>query len=277
MFQKIKKILGLAIVVLALFVNAAFADDAKVASIAKTKKSETQKTRSFYVKSREPYLSDDQKSVCRQVARILDEPENKKFSEIGFIYGDEFVIPKKFSDFSLPIWEDVKREDLDKYVKSETWMKSVRQYEEKHPDPKEKLIIQKTTIDLDNDGTEEVVLRFGNYQEYMFLWGIFVSDIVPTKLSEGYAAMGNKMSMLGNSGNIFKYRGKTYEWTSGFSLVAIRVPVYTTGIDFGLYDICFVGIVPAIEKKIRKKWDNIEQEYKSSKNHNLNNSSSTNN
>ncbi len=105
-------------------------------------------------------MSDDEKELCRQVARILNEPENEKFNKSIFFPDGEFVIPAKYSDFSLPKWEDVPREDLTKYVKSKEWLAKVKKYEDEHQDEADKLRIQKTNLDLDRDGVDEVVLRF---------------------------------------------------------------------------------------------------------------------
>lgn len=225
----------------------------------------SQKIKPFYVSNSESYLEEDRQELCRQVANILNEPENKKFADIGFIYGDDFVIPtQKYPDFSLPIWEDIKREDLTKYAKSESWLDSVKKYEEKHPDPKEQLIIQKTTIDLDNDGAKELVLRFGGQYRFMFIWSIFVSDIVPTKLSTGYIAEENG---VGKSRNLFRYKGKTYIIKpSGFDSISIARPMIGYEDKISLYGSCYISLIPPLEKSLQKKWHKIEQESSPTKN-----------
>ena len=226
-----------------------------------TKSPSSKKIKNFYVSSREPYLNDDQNNLCHLVAKILDEPENKKFSEIGFT-GEEFVIPKEYSDFTLPNWQDVPREDLKKYVKSEKWLKAIAKYESKHPSPSEKLLIQKTKLDLDEDGKDEEVLRFGRYVKLPFdkpkyNWTPFASDTHSNFVTEGY----NKRGLLGYSYFIFKFKNKIYQ-TGGYTSMAIYMPTFATRGTFVKYPMCHISLTTIAEKN-RKRF---EEECSSSKN-----------
>ncbi len=258
-----------------LFAEYSLAADAKSQTKSQPeKKFSSQKTRSFYVSKREPYLTDDQKELCRQVARILDEPENKKFVELGFYRQTDFEISKKYTNFSLPDWEDVKRDDLDKYVKSESWLAAIKKYEDTHSDPKEKLIIQKANLDIDDDGIDEVVLRFGNYQHSILYWSAFVSDVNPSVVTKGY---NEGLSGFGAYARPFKYKNKVYQiGSSGFDSVVVEDPVHAAG-NFVTYPMCFISLTPLAQKSASKEWKKFEEQILEFKKLNQVNSPTSNN
>lgn len=98
--------------------------------------------------------------LCRDVKKILDDPENKRFAE-PFISSPHFNIPKKYKDFALPKWEIVAMEDWSKYISPDSALAEYigKLSEEEKPELK----IHKANIDLDRDGKREVVLHVEKY------------------------------------------------------------------------------------------------------------------
>jgi len=253
MIRSFKKILAVTALFLAVTVNGlALADEATTAKKPTTK---SQKTRSFYVKSREPNLPDEQNELCRVVARILDEPENKRFTEIGFAKNAEFTIPKKYEeDFSFPEWTDVPREDLTKYVKSEKWLSRVTHYEKLYKDNSVTTVLQKTDLDLDRDGKNEEILRvkFSNHIDGP--WACYVSDMVETVVTKSY----NLLQTPGRSCHFFKYKGQIFQTESHLDYLSIKDPGMVTQSEFGMYTICRISLTPlrakVVEKAVEKLW-----------------------
>jgi len=69
--------------------------------------------------------------LCQEIKKILDEPENKNFGK-PYLTNSEFVIPKKYSNFQVPVWQDVSMEELPKYMASEKWLKRIRDFNENY-------------------------------------------------------------------------------------------------------------------------------------------------
>ena len=255
MTKSSKTILTLALTIFTvLFLNSAFAELVK--SESKPIKS-AQKTKSFYVSSREPYLSDDDNELCRITAKILNEPENQRFSEIGFSENVEFVIPEKYKDFSLPHWEDVSREDFTKYIKSERWLKDVTDYEKRFKSVSAKAVLRKTQLDLNHDGKKEEIiqLQFSNHPEEN--WSCYVSDAVPSVVSDGY----NNHSSIANRCRFFLYKGKPFQtmWHN-YDYFYIGDPHMGTT-TFVVHPICAVSLTPLRAKVVKKAAQKIWDEY----------------
>lgn len=260
-----KKILTLALTVFTvLFFNSSFAEGVK--SESKPKKS-AKKTKSFYVKSREPYLPDDQNELCRVAARILDEPENKRFTESGFAENVEFLIPERYKDFTSPQWQDIPREDFAKYIKSERWLKDVTNYEERFKSVSAKAVLRKTQLDLNHDGkNEEIVqLKFSNHMEED--WSCYVSDAVPSIVSDGY----NSHSSIANRCHFFLYKGKPFQtmWHN-YDHFYIGDPGIVRKDAFAVYPICTISLTPLrtkiVKKAARRIWDEYARKNKTALN-----------
>ena len=253
MKKSFKKVLGLTLTIFAiLFFNSAFAEAVK--SESKTKKS-AQKTKSFYVESREPYLSNDDNELCRITAKILNEPENERFSEIGFAKNAEFTVPEKYKDFSFPEWVDVPREDLAKYVKSEKWLGKVTRYEDLYKADSAKAVLQKTQLDLDHDGKNEEILRIKFSNRMDSSWGCYVSDVVETVVTKSY----NMLQSPFYGCYFFKYKEKLFQvMKQNYDYFSIREPVTPAGTMFAMYPICTISLTPLrkriVEKAVNKIW-----------------------
>jgi len=241
--NSLKTLTSLAVAMAFLLAGSAFGDEVKT-------KSKNQNNSKFFIRTGRSH------EICREVKKILDEPENKNFGE-PYITNSEFVIPEKYTDFELPVWQDVSMEELPKYMASE-WMNKIKEYNEKYKSEGAKVLIQRTEIDLDGDGKEEDVLQFKATNPKRGVrgtlgpqvWHCFVSDVIPSVISKNHNDLNNGIA---SECVLLKYKNKAFRAeNSSFDNLQILKPITGTGVDFGFLNICNIDFTPSKQKKARK-------------------------
>lgn len=228
--------------------------------------------------------------LCQEIEKILKEPENKDFAE-PYLTNPDFIIPKKYKNFTVPKWENVALEDLSKYIKPGRVLSKIQDFNNQKQVPwlphgkkygiTQKMVVQKTKLDFDNDGDEDVILRYKTdsdsiiYEEGGKQWLCYVSDAKEENpLTRGYNGANDNYYDLQSECSLFFYKGKVFE-VHNFSTVSFGVfkPVLTImKQNFGLIPVCYFDSGSRelnreilqrsikISKERRKKIDQLEEE-----------------
>ena len=250
--NSLKTLTSLAVAMAFLFAGSAFGEEEAKVSIKKPSK--------FWVVDGKP-LDRMTLDLCKDLKKVLNEPENKNFGE-PYITNSEFIIPKKYKDFREPVWQDVSMEELPQYMASE-WLNKIKQYNEDYKSESFKFLTQRTRVDLNHDGIKDDILRLKPNNNKRLMkglfgtnWHCFVSDVVPTEMSKNNNEYGE--TGISTECRLFVYRGKVFKAGVGEKYDSMFVWMPTSPLQrpqfgykkhqFGYKDACLISFTPSKSK-----------------------------
>jgi hypothetical protein len=221
-------------------------------------------TSKFYISKEADYIRDNERQLCEEVVRIVNGPENKNFANPR-LRNAEFVIPEKNTNFQFLTWEDVPSEDAAKYMAPSERLNAIKQFNQDHRD-EAKILMQKTVLDLDKDGSSEEILRYRSSDKTSEIegtigtdaWFCYVGDIVPSIVSRGY----NTAYDTSYDCYLFSYKGKIFQSsTYGFYSFGIHRPALVDGGEFAVSPRCTIEFDPTQRQleEMRKVFDKKEK------------------
>ena len=237
-----KKILTLALTVFTvLFFNSAFAEAVK--SESNQKASSKNKPSKFYIQDGK------QLELCRDLKKILDDPENINFGE-PFMQNAEFAIPKSYKDFRTVKWEDVPEKDVPKYIASPKILEIFSGFKERNKNTGKFFVFKKTNVDFDNDGSKEVILSHSP-SDMLGFSSCHVSDIPETVVSQTYNTMYASQCYL------FYYKGRIYSARYDTGAIGVHEPKtnHAKQKTFFPERVCTLVLTPAADKAASKALD----------------------
>jgi len=226
--NSLKTLTSLAVAVSFLLAGSAFGDEKTKVSIRKPSK--------FYVEDGKHL------QLCRDIKKILDDPINKDFGE-PFMMDADFKIPKQFKDFALPKWEDIDVKDLPQYMAKDS--ERLQAINAKSEEEKSELRIQKTSIDLDHDGKNEVVLRIGLKKRIVD--SSYVAD------ADEQTVTSREFNKKHSAGFLFYYKGLIYRAKNVFDAILVYTPEAAPAELTDLYMLytCAISLKPDALKAAR--------------------------
>jgi hypothetical protein len=243
MTKSSKTILTLALTIFTvLFFNSAFAEAVK--SESNQKASSKNKPSKFYIQDGK------QLELCRDIKKILDDPENINFGE-PFMQNAEFAIPKSYKDFRAVKWEDVPEKDVTKYIASPKILEIFSGFKERNKNTGKFFVFKKTNVDFDNDGSKEVILSHSP-SDMLGFSSCHVSDIPETVVSQTYNTMYASQCYL------FYYKGRIYSASaSNIKSIAIDEPQTSRAKQKTFFPepVCRLVLTPAAYKISSKALD----------------------
>lgn len=150
--------------------------------------------------------------LCQELKKVLEDLANNPGKGSKYPTDGQFNFPKKYKNFKTLKWEDVDVSEIGKYVASAKKLEEINDFNKKF-EGKAKMLIQKTMVDVDFDGKDDVFLRFKSsdrnyYNKYsQKIWKYYISDISFGDVVADY----NREGSTDNADLLFYYKGKVYQ------------------------------------------------------------------